>query len=252
MSTDIRSKRPHFDNLSYVSDGRDRISYISDPYAASLHTTNVVDSRGLVLQPKELNRARQQPNTVYTFRSGQENLYAYNNAAFRWDRRFTCRSTLIVSLCLSFQWYQRCWFTWTLHTISKSQCLCLPEFFRETDPSTKRFVVAAWFTHTVSFSSLGHLVVRLCSRYWYIVLLLVLVILAAIGFGIGFAVVRSRNKGRLIVHFLTIEPIPFVAGCSSSCGPSERLIHINSTYCECQCKFDLVEYFSSLSFPSID
>ena len=105
MSTDIRSKRPHFDNLSYVSDGRDRISYISDPYAASLHTTNVVDGRGLVLQPKELNRPRQQPNTVYTFRSGQDNLYAYNNAAFRWGSNDHISMNLWSSPSVSFQWY---------------------------------------------------------------------------------------------------------------------------------------------------
>ena len=86
MSTGIHSKRPHFDNLSYISDGRDRISYSSDPYAASLHTSNAVDGRGLVLQPNELKRSRQRPNTIYTFRSGQDNLYAYNNAAFRCGR----------------------------------------------------------------------------------------------------------------------------------------------------------------------
>ena len=78
MNTGTSSKRQHFDNLSYLSDGRDRISYTNDPYAMSSS-----DTRGIVLQPAELNRSRNEKNTVYSYRPGRENIYAYNNAAFR-------------------------------------------------------------------------------------------------------------------------------------------------------------------------
>jgi hypothetical protein len=83
MSAGISSKRQNFDNLSYISDGRDRISYINDPYAISSHDAPR-DGHGIVLRPTELNKARRENNTSYTFRPGQENIYAYNNAAFRY------------------------------------------------------------------------------------------------------------------------------------------------------------------------
>ncbi|CAF4023688.1 unnamed protein product, partial [Rotaria sp. Silwood2] len=50
MRNDTYSQRQHFDNLSYISDGRDRISYISDPYAASSRDA-VLHGNGFVLQP---------------------------------------------------------------------------------------------------------------------------------------------------------------------------------------------------------
>jgi hypothetical protein len=78
MSAGTYSKRQNFDNLSYLSDSRDRISYANDPYAISSP-----DSNGVVLKPTELNRSRRENNTIYTYRPGQDNIYAYNNAAFR-------------------------------------------------------------------------------------------------------------------------------------------------------------------------
>lgn len=83
MSAGISSKRHHFDNLSYTADGRDRISYANDPYVMSSR-----DDRGVVLQPTELNRSAKEKNAIYSYRPGQENIYAYNNAAFRYLRRF--------------------------------------------------------------------------------------------------------------------------------------------------------------------
>ena len=82
MSVGIPSRRPQFDNLSYVSDGRDRISYIGDPYAAPPRPVPT-DGQGIVLQPGDLRHTQGHDNTIYTYRSGQDNLHAYNNAAFR-------------------------------------------------------------------------------------------------------------------------------------------------------------------------
>lgn len=78
MNTGTSSKRQHFDNLSYISDGRDRISYTNDPYAMPSR-----DTRAIALQPTELNRSRNEKNITYSYRPGQEGIYAYNNAAFR-------------------------------------------------------------------------------------------------------------------------------------------------------------------------
>ena len=100
--------------------------------------------------------------------------------------------------------------------------------------------------------SLGLLAVGICSKYWYLVVLLVLIILAAIGCAIGFAVFRSRSKGKSTTHLVMLESTVFVAGCSLSCGPSEKLVRINSTYCDCQCKWNRLEHFSLISFRSID
>jgi hypothetical protein len=80
MTTGIHSKRQNFNNLSYISDGRDRISYVNDPYAS--RDAAVIDN-GVVLQPTELNRSRRENGTSYKYRPDQDNLYAYNNAAFR-------------------------------------------------------------------------------------------------------------------------------------------------------------------------
>jgi hypothetical protein len=85
MSAGIRSKQPHFDNLSYISDGRDRISYVNDPYAISSRDA-VRDGNGVILQPTELKRSKRENNTSYSYRPGQDNIYAYNNAAFRYLR----------------------------------------------------------------------------------------------------------------------------------------------------------------------
>jgi hypothetical protein len=87
MSAGIHSKRQNFDNLSYISDGRDRISYINDPYAVSSRDVTR-DGNGVVLQPTELNKSKRENNTSYSYRSGQDNIYAYNNAAFRYLRTF--------------------------------------------------------------------------------------------------------------------------------------------------------------------
>ncbi|CAF3895484.1 unnamed protein product [Rotaria magnacalcarata] len=81
MRTGTYPTQPHFDNLSYISDGRDRISYLNDPYAVSSRDA-VVDRNGIVLQPKELKRSRHNNNTAYNFRPGQDSIYAYSNAAF--------------------------------------------------------------------------------------------------------------------------------------------------------------------------
>lgn len=78
MSTGIDPKRQHFDNLSYIPDGRDRISYTNDPRAMTPD-----NRRAFVLQPAELIKSRNEKNTIYSYRPGQENIYAYNNAAFR-------------------------------------------------------------------------------------------------------------------------------------------------------------------------
>jgi hypothetical protein len=86
MSAGIRSKQPHFDNLSYISDGRDRISYINDPYAISSRDA-ARDGHGVVLQPTELKSSKRNDNISYSYRPGQENIYAYNNAAFRYMRK---------------------------------------------------------------------------------------------------------------------------------------------------------------------
>ncbi|CAM4804790.1 unnamed protein product [Rotaria magnacalcarata] len=81
MRTGTYPTQPHFDNLSYISDGRDRISYLNDPYAVSSRDA-VVDRNGIVLQPKELKRSRHNNNIAYNFRPGQDSIYAYSNAAF--------------------------------------------------------------------------------------------------------------------------------------------------------------------------
>ena len=83
MSAGIYSKRQHFDNLSYITDGRDQISYINDPYAVSSRDATV-HGHGVVLRPTELNGSNREKNTAYSYRSGQDNIYAYNNAAFRY------------------------------------------------------------------------------------------------------------------------------------------------------------------------
>jgi len=87
MSAGIYSKRQNFDNLSYISDGRDRISYINDPYAVSSRDATR-DGNEVVLQPTELSKSKRENNTSYSYRSGQDNIYAYNNAAFRYLRTF--------------------------------------------------------------------------------------------------------------------------------------------------------------------
>jgi len=94
MSAGIYSKQQHFDNLSYISNGGDRISYINDPYAISSRDATR-DGNGVVLQPTELNRSRRENNTIYTYRPGQDNIYAYNNAAFRYLR-------ILFVLCIFF------------------------------------------------------------------------------------------------------------------------------------------------------
>lgn len=87
MSAGIDSKRQNFDNLSYISDGRDRISYINDPYAAATSRDSTRDGNRIILQPTELTRSGRENNTSYSYRPGQENIYAYNNAAFRYLRK---------------------------------------------------------------------------------------------------------------------------------------------------------------------
>jgi hypothetical protein len=87
MSAGIYSKRQNFDNLSYISDGRDRISYINDPYAAAPSRDSTRDGNRIILQPTELTRSGRENNTSYSYRPGQENIYAYNNAAFRYLRK---------------------------------------------------------------------------------------------------------------------------------------------------------------------
>lgn len=87
MRTGTYPQQQHFDNLSYISDGRDHISYRSDPYAIS--TRNVAfDGNGVVLQPSELKPSKRDKNTIFKYRPGQESIYAYNNAAFRYLRTF--------------------------------------------------------------------------------------------------------------------------------------------------------------------
>jgi hypothetical protein len=95
MSAGIHSKRPHFDNLSYISDGRDRISYINDPYAISSRDAARID-HGVVLQPTELNRSKRDNNISYSYRPGQDNIYAYNNAAFRYIRIEVLRFIYVI------------------------------------------------------------------------------------------------------------------------------------------------------------
>jgi hypothetical protein len=96
MSAGINSKRQHFDNLSYISDGRDRISYTNDPQAISSRNA-AVDGHGVVLRPSELNKTKRENNVSYTFRPGQDNIYAYNNAAFRYLKVYIF---LLYLLCL--------------------------------------------------------------------------------------------------------------------------------------------------------
>jgi hypothetical protein len=88
MSAGIYSKRSQFDNLSYISDGRDRISYINNPYAISSPDA-ASGGHGVVLRPTELNRSKRDNNISYSYRPGQENIYAYNNAAFRYMRKMS-------------------------------------------------------------------------------------------------------------------------------------------------------------------
>lgn len=83
MRTGVSSRQQHFDNLSYVSDGRDRISYHHDPYGVPSRNA-VFDRNGVILQPKELKRSRHDQNISYKFRPGQDSIYAYSNAAFRY------------------------------------------------------------------------------------------------------------------------------------------------------------------------
>ena len=84
MSARTPSQRSTFDNLSYISDGRDRISYNTNPYPSAPHTSTAPDRQRVILQPNELNRSRLHSNTIYAYQSGQDRLRGYNNAAFRY------------------------------------------------------------------------------------------------------------------------------------------------------------------------
>lgn len=88
MSTGNYSKRQNFDNLSYISDGRDQISYINDPFAISSRDATR-DGNRIILQPSDLTRSGRENNTIFSYRPGQENIYAYNNAAFRYLKKNT-------------------------------------------------------------------------------------------------------------------------------------------------------------------
>ncbi|CAF3464123.1 unnamed protein product [Rotaria sp. Silwood1] len=186
MRNGIYSKRQHFDNLSYVSDGRDRISYISDPYAASSRDA-VVDGNEFVLQPNKLEKPRRKNDIIYTFQPGRDSIYAYNNAAFSDISGANSHGLSTRSLNSN------------LYASRKS--------FEKTNHNRKVF--------------------RICSKYWYIFGLLILIILAIIGVAIGFAVFHSKHKP---------------TKCSLSCDPSEELFQLNSTHCECkfinECEFE--------------
>ncbi|CAF1147952.1 unnamed protein product [Rotaria sordida] len=185
MRNGIYSKRQHFDNLSYISDGRDRISYTNDPYAVSSRNT-ALDGNGFVLQPSELKKSRRENDIIYTFRPGQDSIYAYNNAAFSDISGVDSRGLSTRS--------------------QNSNLYTLQNSFEKSNHNRKVF--------------------RICLKYWYIFGFLILIVLAAIGVGIGFAVLSSKHKS---------------TECYLLCDPSEKRIQLNSTYCECQfineCKF---------------
>ncbi|CAF4002538.1 unnamed protein product [Rotaria sp. Silwood2] len=178
MRNDTYSQRQHFDNLSYISDGRDRISYISDPYAASSRDA-VLHGNGFVLQPNELKKPKRKNDIIYTFRPGQDGIYAYSNAAFSDISGIDVRGLSTRSL--------------------NSNVYASQKSFEKTNHNRKVF--------------------RICSKYWYIFVLLILIVLAAIGVIIGFTVFRSKHKS---------------TDCYLLCDPSEKLIKLNSTHCECQ------------------
>ncbi|UJR30807.1 hypothetical protein I4U23_018325 [Adineta vaga] len=153
MSAGIYPNRQHFDNLSYISDGRDRISYVNDPYASS--SNNVAhDGNSIVLRPTELNRSNRDRNTVYSYRSGQDNIYGYNNAAFSDISGGDTRGPSIRSQ----------------HT----NLYDLQKHFEKPKSKGK--------------------VSKICSKYWYIFTLLILIILVALGLGIGLGIFYSKNK----------------------------------------------------------
>ncbi|CAF0720516.1 unnamed protein product [Adineta steineri] len=178
MSAGIYPNRQHFDNLSYISDGRDRISYINDPYAATSHDAPF-DSRGVVLRPTDLNKSNRENNITYSYRSGQDNIYGYNNAAFSDISGVDSRGPSMRT------------------------------------PQQNIYNVQKTFQNPKNNGKAS----RICSKYWYIFVLLTLIILVAIGLGIGFGIFYSKQKSK----------------CHLSCDPSERLVHLNSTHCECQC-----------------
>lgn len=85
MSARTPSQRSQFDNLSYISDGRDRISYNINPYPSdSTRSVSSPSRQRVILQPNELNRSRPQSNPIYAYQSDQDRLHGYNNAAFRY------------------------------------------------------------------------------------------------------------------------------------------------------------------------
>mgnify|MGYP006892776167 CR=1 FL=1 len=69
MSAGISSRRQHFDNLSYTPDINDH-SYVN--------TTGEI-----VLQANKLKKAKRENQPNYVYQSGRDQIYAYNNAAFR-------------------------------------------------------------------------------------------------------------------------------------------------------------------------
>ncbi|CAF0850269.1 unnamed protein product [Adineta ricciae] len=152
MSAGIYPNRQHFDNLSYISDGRDRISYVNDPCAPSLHGV-ALDRNSVVLRPSELNRDR---NPIYSYRSGQENIYGYNNAAFSDISGADSRNPSVRS------------------------------------PRTDLYALQKVFETPKNKGKAS----RICSKYWYIFVILTLIILVALGVGIGLGVFYAKNKAK--------------------------------------------------------
>jgi len=97
MSAGIYPNRQNFDNLSYISDGRDRISYINDPCPIPSRDAARNDN-SVVLRASELNKSNREKNTSYSYRSGQDNIYAYNNAAFRYFEKMIFLFPCVFSL----------------------------------------------------------------------------------------------------------------------------------------------------------
>ena len=80
MSGSLHSRQSNFDNPNYFSDGRDRTGYTNRPRISS---DAAITDHGLILQPNRLKHFAKDANTVYSYRPGQDNIYAYSNAAFR-------------------------------------------------------------------------------------------------------------------------------------------------------------------------
>lgn len=74
MSAGISSRRQHFDNLSYTPDVNDH-SYVN--------TGHRQQTGEIVLQTNNLKKAKRENQPSYVYQSGRDQIYAYNNQAFR-------------------------------------------------------------------------------------------------------------------------------------------------------------------------